>query len=455
MQRPIGTVQRPVGVGQQPANDAVVDSSLSATNGPASSRAMIPVGVPPYPYPRHPSSSGPFDPASNGRESGAPKSAQMRTQPHFSPVPQLLQAPAPDAPKQEARRSETADGTGRGIVSKLGKVAKIVGVVLVAGGSYAGYSVYERRQPYEWSGSVESRTVLVGSRSGGRVKAVLVREGQQVVAGEALVELESGELDARRLIALADVTAAEAALDKLSNGARPAEVAQAISKLGTARAAEAQAQGRADFTNREFARTDSLFGQRAISAAERDAALGQARAGVGAVREAIARAREEEAALKLLTSGTRPEELRVARAQVDIAKAKLALADAQTSELTIRSPGATRVEAIAVRPGDILRADARALSLLEAGELYVRIYVPEPRLGSIKVGQEVPISVDSFPKRTFKGRIEFISGVGEFTPRRLVTTEERADEVFAAKIALIEGTTELKAGMAAFIHVKK
>src|SRR5262249_8377824 len=119
------------------------------------------------------------------------------------------------------------------------------------------------------------------------------------------------------------------------------------------------------------------------------------------------------------------------------------------------APSRARVEAIAVRPGDLLRADARAVTLLESTELYVRIYVPEPRLGNIHIGQEVPVSVDSFPNRTFRGRVEHINEVGEFTPRRLVTTEERADEVFAARIALLEGDSELKAGMAAFIHVKK
>jgi HlyD family secretion protein len=147
--------------------------------------------------------------------------------------------------------------------------------------------------------------------------------------------------------------------------------------------------------------------------------------------------------------------VRGARALVAIAKAKLAAVDGQLEELNIRAPKDARIEAIAVRPGDILRPDARAVTILEAGELYVRIYVPEPHLGRIKIGQQVPVSVDSFPKRRFNGRVEHINEVGEFTPRRLITTEERADEVFAARIALLEGEAELKAGMTAFIHVPK
>ena len=85
----------------------------------------------------------------------------------------------------------------------------------------------------------------------------------------------------------------------------------------------------------------------------------------------------------------------------------------------------------------------------------MRIYVPETQIGHIRYGQEVPISVDSFPGRTFKGMVEHINTVGEYSPRNLQTADERADQVFAARVGLREGRDELRAGMAAFIHVPK
>jgi multidrug resistance efflux pump len=103
----------------------------------------------------------------------------------------------------------------------------------------------------------------------------------------------------------------------------------------------------------------------------------------------------------------------------------------------------------------MLRSDAPAATLLERGELYVRIYVPETQIGKIQVGQQVPISVDSFPKRQFHGRVDHINEVGEYTPRRLITTEDRSSEVFGARIALDDGIDDLRAGMIAFIHVPK
>ncbi len=85
----------------------------------------------------------------------------------------------------------------------------------------------------------------------------------------------------------------------------------------------------------------------------------------------------------------------------------------------------------------------------------MRIYVPETQIGLIHVGEEVPISVDSFPKRSFKGKVEHINDVGEFTPRNLQTADERADQVFATRIGIVEGEADLRAGMAAFIRVPK
>src|SRR5262249_14937904 len=123
--------------------------------------------------------------------------------------------------------------------------------------------------------------------------------------------------------------------------------------------------------------------------------------------------------------------------------------------LTIRSPRAARVETLDLRPGDIVAPNGAAATLLEEDQLYVRIYVPETLIGHIHVGDPVPVTVDSFPGRSFQGVVEHINAVGEYPPRTLQTADERADQVFAARVGLKEGRDELRAGMAAFIQVPK
>jgi multidrug resistance efflux pump len=124
-------------------------------------------------------------------------------------------------------------------------------------------------------------------------------------------------------------------------------------------------------------------------------------------------------------------------------------------ELTVRAPATARIEALDLRPGDILAPNAPAAALLEDGQLFVRIYVPETQIGHTHLGDEVPVSVDSFPDRTFRGRIEHINERGEYSPRNLQTADQRADQVFAVRIGLVEGKGELRAGMAAMIQVAR
>jgi len=124
-------------------------------------------------------------------------------------------------------------------------------------------------------------------------------------------------------------------------------------------------------------------------------------------------------------------------------------------ELTVKAPLPARIEALDLRPGDILAPNATAAVLLEEKQLFVRIYVPETLLGHVKLGQTVPVSVDSFPDQRFQGVVEHINGVGEYSPRNLQTADERADQVFATRVGLRSGFDQLRAGMAAFIQVPK
>ncbi len=366
-------------------------------------------------------------------------------------------------------------------------------LVLVAalGCAYGGYRAWQASRPYEWSGTVEARTISVGSRTGGRVKQVLAHEGEQVKAGQGLVVLETGDLDAQRLMAQGQLDQAQANLDKLKKGARPEEIEQAKARAENATAALAEskagarseqiaaAQARlvaaevaAEKAQIDADRARKLFAASAISQAEVDTADAQVR-GARAQREALkqaldelkngvrreelqqvsARADEAKASARLVLAGSRVEDIRAAEGQVEAAKGRLDSILVMIDELTIRSPGAARIEALDLRPGDIVAPNATAATLLEDDQLYVRIYVPETRIGRLHLGDEVPVSVDSFPKRAFKGKVEHINMVGEYSPRNLQTADERADQVFATRIGLLEGKDDLRAGMAAFIRV--
>ncbi|HZS41900.1 MAG TPA: efflux RND transporter periplasmic adaptor subunit [Polyangia bacterium] len=366
-------------------------------------------------------------------------------------------------------------------------------LIAVVGALYGAYRLYLWRQPYEWSGTVEARTISVGSRAGGRVKEILVREGDRAKAGDPLLVLEPGDLEAQRLQAQGSLAQAQANLEKLEKGARPEELQEARARAMTANAAleqtrtgarreqiaAAQARLAAQEVIVEKAKLDSdrmhkLLTSGAAAQAEvdnADAALHSAVATRDALREqldelkngsrreevaqASARALEANASEKLVRAGSRVEDIKAARGQVDAAQGRLDQIKTLLDELIVRAPRASRVEALDLRPGDIVAPNATCATLLEDDQLYVRIYVPETLIGHLKIGAEVPVTVDSFPGKTFAGTVEHINSVGEYSPRNLQTADERADQVFACRIGLKSGIDQLRAGMAAFIQVPK
>jgi HlyD family secretion protein len=366
-------------------------------------------------------------------------------------------------------------------------------LLVILGGAYFAYNRYLAGRPFAWAGTVEARAVTVGSRTGGRIKQILVREGDRVQVGQPLIVLEPGDLEAQRAIAEAQLEQAQAALEKLQSGARPEEIAQAKARAAQATAAFAetrhgsrveevaagearlaQAQAQVDKAKLDADRAHRLLASQAIAQAEADATdtalrtavaqrdaqqkvLDETKAGARSEEkdQARARAAEADAAAKLVIAGARVEDLRAGEAQVAAAKARVDQLDVMIGELTIKSPSAARVESLDLRPGDILAPNAPAATLLEDDQLYVRIYVPETQIGRVREGLAVPITVDSFGAREFAGKVEHVDERGQYSPRNLQTADERADQVFAVRVGLVENKGELRAGMAATVHVPK
>lgn len=317
-------------------------------------------------------------------------------------------------------------------------------IVLVVLGSYAGYRIRRGHAPLEWSGTIEAHTMEVGSRVGGRVLEVHVREGDNVVAGQPLVTLEKGDLPAQRLIAQGQLEQAQGVLQKVASRtlptARRAELAEAEARLQAQQAMEAKAK-------LDDERAQKLFSSGAGTRVDADNAT-------LALRTASAQVAAQRAQKETILHGT-PEDVRSGEGMVEAAQGRLQQIDVMLDELVIRAPRASRVESLDLRPGDILAPNATAAKLLEPSELFVRIYVPETEIGRIHPGLEVPIFVDSFPGRAFHGRVESVASEGEFTPRNLQTADERADQVFASRVRIEDGANVLRAGMAAFVRVPR
>ena len=300
---------------------------------------------------------------------------------------------------------------------------EVIALALLAGGCAADDS----SRAGSVSGTIETDEVRAASRYGGRVEKILAAEGDSLKPGQAIVELDAAELRAKR-------DQAAAALAELEAGPRKDEM-DAAKHDWEALVAEAD-QARVDAK-----RADELFAQKTISDTEHDQALTRART----LDKNVAAARSR---YDLLLAGTRAEHLAQARAQ-------LAELDAQLREMNIAAPSDCVLETLSVKVGDVLAPNQAVATLLLTNHLWVRVYVPEPWLGRIQLGQKVAVHVDSDPGHDFSGVVEQIARAAEFTPRNVQTVGERIKQVFGIKVRLDNPEGKLRAGMAADVNFPK
>ena len=363
------------------------------------------------------------------------------------------------------------------IILGLGFAALLIGALLANRWSPADDHV---------SGFVEADEIRLGSRVGGRVLSVHVQEGQPVSKGAALLQLEPYDLTERRAQAAAQLAGAKARLDLLRSGFRSEEIAQAKARRDRLAASLAALQAgprpqeieagkaRLDAATAQLAlaranydRIRRMFASKATSRDELDRADDELQTALansrvrseelallreGARREDIDGARaeleESQQALALLEAGYRSQELAQAQAELAAMSAALAAVERQLAELVVRAPVAGVVEALDLRPGDLIAASAPVVSMLDLSNLWVRAYVPENRL-DVKLKQQVRVTVDSYPQRSFKGHIAFIARQAEFTPSNVQTPEDRSKRVFRIKVSMDDGHELLRPGMAA------
>jgi multidrug resistance efflux pump len=111
-----------------------------------------------------------------------------------------------------------------------------------------------------------------------------------------------------------------------------------------------------------------------------------------------------------------------------------------------------------VKVGDVLAPNQALATLLLTNHLWVRVFVPEPWMGHIQLGESVAVKVDSDPGKTYSGVVEQMARSAEFTPRNVQTVGERIKQVFGIKVRLDNQEGKLRAGMAAdvtFPNVQK
>jgi HlyD family secretion protein len=139
---------------------------------------------------------------------------------------------------------------------------------------------------------------------------------------------------------------------------------------------------------------------------------------------------------------------------VSQAQANLNLVETQIAKLTVTAPADGVILSRNLEPGEVVNPGSSVLTLGTLSDLTLTVYVPEDRYGEVSLGQEVSVTVDSFPSENFKATVIHISDQAEFTPRNVQTVEGRKTTVFAIKLKLDDPNGKLKPGMPADVSFK-
>jgi multidrug resistance efflux pump len=305
------------------------------------------------------------------------------------------------------------------------RILVLLALIVAAGAAFWAFRAGRREKPLLFSGAIEARDVEIGSLTGGRVARVLVEEGSRVSKGQPIVELETDLVDLQIAQERAKVAQARANLVKALRGPRVEDIASA--------------RAQAENAERERVRQKALLDQGIIGQQAYDAAATAAKTS----REALLQ----------LERGNRPEDIAAARATVEAEEKQLGYLERQKKESVVLVPADGAIESMDLRPGDLVAPNQPVAKMIEPSQIWVRIYVPEPQLGRVRVGQGAAIRVDTFPGRDFRGRVVEIRTQAEYTPRNVQTLEQRMDTVFGVKVA-IDPAPELKPGMAATVRLE-
>ena len=366
-----------------------------------------------------------------------------------------------------------------------------VGAAVVIGVVWIAIAYFGHRGGVDYSGTVETREIQIGSKVGGRVTEVPVEEGQQVKAGTLLVRFECDELKDQRAQAAAAVEQAQADMDRMLRGNRPEEIEQAEANARVQGAAleaaqhgprkEDVAQGKADYeaaqadavnTEIYFERMKKLVEADTISRQQfddvrekRDAAAQRAEsarqhlveleAGTRPedLRAVEARFRQAQAAAELARKGFRKEDIEAAHGRLAESQGKVAELDVRLKEAELRASADATVEVVSVRPGDLVPAGQIVVKMQESSQIWVKVYIPETELALVHVGQGASIRIDGVNGRVFSGHVSQIASEAEFLPRNVQTLNDREHQVFGVKIFIDNPGGVVKSGMSATVRL--
>ena len=275
----------------------------------------------------------------------------------------------------------------------------------------------------------------IGSELGGRIRAVLVEEGDRVRQGQIVVTLEDDEYQARIRTAEAAVKQRESELQRLLAGARREE-----RQIARYQAEEAQAilnNSRIELRRREELFKTGDISKEDLERAQRDYNVAAARSDQASQNQA------------LVNAEARSDDIAKAQAAIDVAKSQLAESRTLLAKTIIRCPINAIVLRKHLKTGENVFVDSNTpiLTIGDTAGMRVRVDVDEADIGKIQVGQKAYVSVQAYGDKKFWGRVVRISQILGKKNIRTEEPTERIDKKILETLIELDEASKLPPGL--------
>ena len=292
------------------------------------------------------------------------------------------------------------------------------------------------------TGTVEATHIDIAAKIPARVKSFLVDEGQTVNAGDTLVLFENREVGAKVGQARAVLAAAEARYAMAKNGARKEEIAMAEDSYK-------QAEWGVQVMKKTYDRMKSLHDEGVVSAQQWDEVDFKYRAAVEQRDAALER-------FRMVKSGARTEEKDAAYSMTMQARSAVAEAESYFDESTLRAPIGGIIEKKVVDPGELVAAGYPLITIVDPGQWWTIVHVPEPSVGSLAIGQVLECKVPSKNNATVAMRVSRISVMSDFATKKATNEMNSFDiRTFEVKLVPVNAADRVFEGASIYIPIAR
>jgi HlyD family secretion protein len=273
------------------------------------------------------------------------------------------------------------------------------------------------------NGRIEATEIDVAAKIAGRIKEVLVHEGDFVTAGQVVARMDTDTLTAQLL-------EAQAELERTRSAAATARsnLAQRQAEKAAAQAVVRQREAELNVAQTHLTRSVNLVPKGAASAQQVD----DDRARVLSAEAAVAAARAQVAAAEAAIVTARAE-IAGAESAIEAQHATIQRIQADLNDSALKAPRDSRVQYRVSEPGEVLGAGGRVLNLVDLSDVYMTFFLPTAQVGRVALGSEVRLVLDAAPQFVIPARATFVADVAQFTPKTVETQIEREKLMFRIK----------------------